>query len=76
MNVKTFRSLKRAHRIATVHSGYQSILVAMDFSPPAEAALKQAVWLARQTAGRVVLAHTRPSVTRMRHMIADLVALC
>jgi len=53
--------------MASTHSGYQSILVAMDFSPPAKAALKQAVWLVRQTGGKVVLAHTLPDLRRVVH---------
>lgn len=36
---------------------YKRILVATDFSKPAEAALKQAVWLARRTGTSVTLAH-------------------
>jgi universal stress protein E len=41
---------------------YKRILVAVDFSPHAEAALKQAVWLARQVGGTITLAHTLPDL--------------
>ena len=45
-------------------AGYRNILVAIDFSPHSDAALKQAVWLARQTGARIVLAHTLPDLRR------------
>ncbi len=38
--------------------GFERILVATDFSPPAEAALRQAVWLARKTGASITLGHT------------------
>jgi len=38
-------------------SGYRRILVATDFSPCADAALAQAVWIARQAKGELVVAH-------------------
>lgn len=47
--------------------GYKQILVATDFSPHADAAIKQAVWLARQTGARIVLAHTLPDLRRAVH---------
>jgi universal stress protein E len=47
--------------------GYRHILVATDFSPHADAALKQAVWLARQTGAQIVLAHTLPDLRRAVH---------
>jgi universal stress protein E len=47
--------------------GYERILVATDFSPGADAALKQAVWLARQSGAKVVLAHTLPDLRRAVH---------
>ena len=43
---------------------YERILVATDFSPGADAALKQAVWLARQTGAQIVLANTVPDLSR------------
>jgi universal stress protein E len=49
------------------HGGYQKILVATDFSPPAEAALRQAVWLARQSGARIVVAHTLPDLRKVVH---------
>lgn len=42
--------------------GFQSLLVAIDFSPYSEAALKQAVWLARQSAARLSLLHILPDI--------------
>jgi universal stress protein E len=47
--------------------GYRQILVATDFSAHADAALKQAVWLARQTGACIVLAHTLPDLRRAVH---------
>ena len=47
--------------------GYQRILVATDFSPPADAALKQAVWLARQNGAKIVVMHTLPDRLREVH---------
>lgn len=48
-------------------SGYRRILVATDFSSHAEAALQQAVWLARQAGASIVLAHTLPDLRRVMH---------
>lgn len=39
-------------------TGFHRILVATDFSPHADVALKQAVWLATQCGAHIVLAHT------------------
>lgn len=50
-----------------VTQGFESILVAIDFSPHAEAALRQAVWLARQSATRIVLAHALTDLRRVVH---------
>lgn len=50
-------------------AGYQKILVATDFSPCSEAALEQAVCLARQTGAKIVLAHTLPD---LRQLVATL----
>jgi len=41
---------------------YQKILVAIDFSPHSDAALNQAVWLARKCGAKVVLAHSIPDI--------------
>jgi nucleotide-binding universal stress UspA family protein len=46
--------------------GYRRILVAIDFSAHSDAALKQAVWVARQTKASITLAHTLPN---LRHTI-------
>ncbi len=47
--------------------GYSRILVATDFSAHADAALKQAVWLARQVGASITLAHTLPDLRRVVH---------
>ena len=47
--------------------GYRHILVAPDFSPHAEAAVKQAVWLARQSGATVTIAHTLPDLRSVVH---------
>ena len=49
------------------NTGYQRILVATDFSPHADAALKQGVWLARHTAASITLAHTLPNLREVVH---------
>jgi nucleotide-binding universal stress UspA family protein len=45
-------------------AGYQKLLVATDFSPPAEAAVKQAVWLAQRSQAQLVVAHVLSGVSR------------
>lgn len=48
--------------------GFQKILVATDFSPHAEAALRQGIWLARSTGAQLVLGHTLPDLrATVRH---------
>jgi len=49
----------------TAKVGYRKILVATDFSPCSAAALDQAVWLARQTGAKIVLAHTLPDLRQL-----------
>jgi len=44
--------------------GYQRILVATDFSAYADAALRQAVWLARQSGAKLIVAHALPDLRR------------
>ena len=44
------------------NSRFQNILVATDFLPHSEAALKQAIWLARQSKARITLAHVLPNL--------------
>lgn len=51
----------------TSTTGYQRILVATDFSPYSEAALQQAVWIARQTGASITLAHTLADLRRVAH---------
>ena len=46
---------------------HRRILVATDFSPYADAALKQAVWLARRHGAKVTLAHCLPDLRRAVH---------
>jgi universal stress protein E len=46
-------------------SEFKRILVATDFSPPADAALQQAVWLASATGASVDVLHTVPSFQRL-----------
>jgi universal stress protein E len=46
---------------------FTRILVATDFSKHANAALEQAVWLARQTNASVTLAHTLPDLRKTVH---------
>ena len=46
-------------------AGYRKILVATDFSTASDAALDQAVWLARETGTGIVLAHTLPDLRRL-----------
>lgn len=48
-------------------TGYRHILVATDFSPHAEAAVRQAVWLARQGAATLTIAHTLPNLRGAAH---------
>jgi nucleotide-binding universal stress UspA family protein len=44
---------------------FNKILVATDFSPPADAALRQAVWLARQAGASITLVHSLPDLRRV-----------
>jgi universal stress protein E len=46
----------------TFLNDYKRILVSVDFSAHAEAALKQAVWLARQSGARITLLHSLPDL--------------
>jgi universal stress protein E len=43
--------------MTTESAGFRSILIATDFSEDSAAALQLAIWLAKQSSGRVVLAH-------------------
>ncbi len=43
-------------------ASYKNTLVATDFSPHAEAAVKQAIWLARQNGAKITLIHTLPDM--------------
>ncbi|HQX48860.1 MAG TPA: universal stress protein [Planctomycetaceae bacterium] len=47
--------------------GFKNILVAMDFSPSAEAAFKQAEWLARRTGAQIALANVIPDLSMSPH---------
>jgi len=46
---------------------YRKILVAVDFSPGSEAALHQAVWLARHSKAQITLVHTLPDLRKVVH---------
>jgi len=46
---------------------FQRILVAMDFSTHAKAALRQAIWLARIHGAKIVLAHALPDLRKIAH---------
>jgi universal stress protein E len=54
---------------------YKRILVAVDFSAHSEAALQQAIWLARTQGARVVLAHTLPDLREVAHRASALAKL-
>jgi len=45
-----------------IQNYHKQILVAVDFSESCEAALKQAVWLARRTGASITLAHVLPTL--------------
>ena len=47
------------------NQGYKQILVAMDYSPDARAALQQAAWLARQSRAGICVAHTVADLKRI-----------
>lgn len=49
-------------------NGFKSILVATDFSAYSNAALSQAVWLARQCGAGLVLAHAIDDLRRAAHV--------
>ncbi|MFN0197963.1 MAG: universal stress protein [Planctomycetaceae bacterium] len=61
--------------MTTVEQNYERILVATDFSPHAEAALKQAIWLARLTKAKITLAHTLPDLRKVVHQASTLAKL-
>ena len=50
--------------------GFKRILVAIDFSPHSEAALRQAVWLARKVGAQITLAHTLPDLRKAVHSVS------
>lgn len=51
-------------------TGFKRILVAIDFSQHSEAALRQAVWLARTVGAQITLAHTLPDLRRAVHSVS------
>ncbi|MFO1020226.1 MAG: universal stress protein [Planctomycetales bacterium] len=51
--------------MADLDTPYKRILTAVDFSPASEAALHQAVWLARTNHAPLVLAHTLPDLREL-----------
>jgi universal stress protein E len=54
---------------------YKRILVAVDFSAHSEAALQQAIWLARTQGASVVLAHALPDLREVAHRASALAKL-
>ena len=52
------------------NTGYRHILVATDFSPHAEAAVRQAVWLACKVGATITLAHTLPDLRKTVHSVS------
>ena len=58
VETRNIMTAKRSEETATKAVGYRKILVATDFSPCSEAALNQAVWLAKKSGAKIVLAHT------------------
>jgi len=53
--------------MTAAETGYQSILIATDFSAASVSSLKLAVWLTRQFGSKLVLAHTLPDLRRAAH---------
>lgn len=53
--------------MSSIPTPFRNLLVATDFSPHAQAALQQGVWLARRCPASLVLAHTRPNLKRVVH---------
>lgn len=53
--------------MVTPFTGFRRILVAIDFSPHSNAALAQAVWLARHSSAEIMLAHTLPNLRQVVH---------
>ena len=51
----------------TTTLGYQRILVAADFSPASQAALNQAVWVARASGAKITLVNVLPDVRKTLH---------
>jgi nucleotide-binding universal stress UspA family protein len=51
----------------TTKLDYRRILVATDFSPAAQAALHQAVWVARCSGAKITLVHVLPDLRRGMH---------
>lgn len=54
--------------MSNANHGYKRILVAMDFSPDAKAALQQGVWLARECRATVGVAHVVADLRRIAEM--------
>jgi universal stress protein E len=56
-------------------SGYRNVLIGTDFSASADAALKQAIWLARHASVDITLAHTLPDLSHAVHSASALAKL-
>lgn len=55
----------------TAMNGFKQILVATDFSPGAEAALRQAVWLGHQNGAKLVVSHCLDHLRRAVHSLSS-----
>jgi nucleotide-binding universal stress UspA family protein len=49
---------------------YRRILAAVDFSPSSEVALRQAVWIARQSGAELILAHAFADLVAVAHSLS------
>lgn len=56
--------------MTSTFAGYRKILVAVDFSEFSQAALQQAVWLARQNKAKVVLVHATGDLRKTVHSLS------
>jgi len=53
--------------MSTTKPLFNNILVATDFSPHTDAALRQAIWLARAASAKITLAHSLPDLRRLMY---------
>lgn len=57
--------------MADVQNRFQKVLVATDFSPSADAALRQAAWFGRSFGAKLVLAHALEDLRRAAHSLTS-----